>query len=186
MNTNDKQINLSPTRMVNLKKLVPGALVLSFQDAAQGINERTVVIDAHREVHRIPLNLAASLFQIDGTYMLYKNGYFTFNTDEEKEAVFSYAKSLGIYYEDAYAAENDNGSKVNKFEQPEQLFSSTEMKNMLNLRRIKQITAVLESGNDAQISLLVDSAMEMKDKITIEIMHLIEDKTGVGFPEGDE
>lgn len=179
-NANDK---LSPTRMLNIRKLVPGTLVLDFQDAINSMNMRKIVIDAHRETYRIPLNLAASMFQIEGTYALYKQGYFTFNTTEEKEAVFSFAKNLQIYFEDEIEPQ---GKAEKTYEQPAKLYTTADFTNMINGGRISQITAVLESGNDAQISLLLDSAIKLGGSIKLDIRNLIEEKTGIGFPEGDE
>lgn len=181
--TQNTEQKYSPTRMLNIKKLTPGSLVLEFQNSIDSSNSRTITIDSNRELYRISLAYAASMFQIQGTYALYKQGYFTFNTEEEKEAVFSYAKELQIYFDDE---QSNQGNVEIKYEQPAKLYSSIEFSNMIKLGNIKQITAVLEDGNDAQIELLVDAAVRAGSSIKVGIQNLIEEKTGVGFPEGDE
>ena len=182
MNT-ENNTNLSPTRMVNIKKLVPGTLILVLQDAANSINERNIIIDAHRDLYRVPLNIAASMFQIEGTFSLYKQGLFTFNTKEEKEAVFSYAKELQIYFEDEYS---NQGNVAIKYEQPAELLSSAEITNSLTQGRKKAIQSILDSKNEGQIALLVDAAIKLGGSISLDIKEMIEKATGVGFPEGEE
>ena len=116
--------------------------------------------------------------------MLYISKDTLLSTQKKKRRqFFSYAKELQIYFDDQ---EVTQGNVEIKYEQPAKLYSSIEFSNMIKLGNVKQITAVLDSGNDAQIELLVDAALRAGNSITVNIQTLIEEKTGVGFPEGDE
>jgi hypothetical protein len=169
-------MNTQLTDLVRVVRLVPGTLILRFQNSIDFSNERDFIIDSRVEFARLPLSFAVSMFQIPATYQMYKNGYFTF-ADGDKEKVFKLAKELQIYF----------GDEVNvKEEQPSVLYTEKQIEGFLKLGRVKEITQILEQGTSPQKQMLVVAAQKLSGKITMDIVKLIENKLGVDISEGDE
>jgi hypothetical protein len=169
-------MNTQLTDLVRVVRLVPGTLILRFQNAIDFSNERDFIIDSRVEFARLPLSFAISLFQIPATYQMYKAGYFTF-ADDDKEKVFKLARELQIYFGDEAEA---------KQEQPSVLYTEKQIENFLKLGRMKEITYILEQSTTPQKQLLVTAAKKFSGKITMDIVKLIEEKLGVDISEGDE
>jgi hypothetical protein len=169
-------MNTQPTDLVRVVRLVPGTLILRFQNAIDFSNERDFIIDSRVEFARLPLSFAVSLFQLPETYQMYKKGYFTF-ADEDKDKVFKYARELQIYFGDEVEA---------KKEQPSVLYTEKQIESFIKLGRIKEITQILEESTLPQKQLLVSAAQKLAGKITMDIVKLIEEKLGVDISEGDE
>lgn len=171
--------NDKATKMVVIQKLAQGKLLLEFQNALTYSDLRTIAIGPVADTYRIPLGFAVSMFQIEGTYSLYKQGYFTFLNKEDKELVFQFARELQIYF-----GEGDSGKKAH-YEQPIKLYTEAEIRQFVQLGRTKTIKEILEYDNPAQIGLLASAVQDNYGKVTNEVIQLIEEKLGVSL-EGDE
>lgn len=166
-------------KTIRIIKLIPGTLVLRFQDAITYENIREFVIPAGREYINLPMNMVVSMFQLSGTMSLYNKGYFTFS-QEDKEAIFEHARSLSLYYGD-----DDSGSDA-QYEQSGILYTETEIREILRMRRTAEIDKIIAEGNRPQHTMLIEAARTMLNVIPVNIVNKIEKGLGVQLNEGDE
>lgn len=164
---------------IRIQKLIPGTLVLEFQDAINYSAERRFVIPSGQEYINLNINLVVSMFQIPGTMALYKKGYFTFNK-EDKEAVFKLARELSLYYGD-----DDSGINA-QYEQPEVLYSEQQVAQFLKMKRLGDIQKIINQGKAPQHRLLVEVARKSLGNLSLDIIKIIEEGLGVQLNEGDE
>lgn len=167
-------------KMVRIQKLIPGTLVLGFQDITTYSEERTFSIPAGRDYIVLDLNLVVSMFQLPGTMALYKKGYFTFSK-EDKELVFKRARELSLYYG------NDDSGEEAQYEQPSILYSEKEVEQFLRMKRLNNIKEIIDKGERSQKTVLIEAARKNYKTLPVEIVQMIENGLGVQLDdEGDE
>jgi hypothetical protein len=166
----------NPMDSIKIIKMVPGTLVLKFQNALDYSNVRTIAIEANMEFQRMPINYVVSMFQLQDTLGLYKAGFFTFSK-EDKEKVFKYAEELQLYFPSGDVAEQV---------QPTVLYTDKQIVQALTMGRLKEIDEIILKGSRAQKQLLVDAAVANIDKLKISTLRYLEEKLGVQISEGDE
>lgn len=166
----------NPMDSIKLIKMVPGTLILKFQNALDFSNVRTVAIDASMEFTRMPINYVVSMFQLQETMALYRGGYFTF-TKEDKEKVFKYAEELQLYFP---------SGDVSEVSQPSVLYTDKQISQALTMGRLKEIDDIVKKGTKAQKQLLIDIAIKNVDKLKVSTLKYLEEKLGVQISEGDE
>ena len=165
------------TDLIKIVKLVPGTLILAFQNALEYSQERQIVIDATMDFYRLPLSFVVSMFQIHETMGFYRGGYFTFSK-EDKEKVFKYAEELQLYF--------PNDGAGDQSEQPEVLMTDKQIAQAITLGRLKEITAIVEQGTKPQKQLLIAAARDNVGKLKLSTIQYLEEKLGVQISEGDE
>lgn len=166
-------------KMIRIIKLVPGTLVLQFQDATTYDNERDFIISSGQPHINLKLDMVVSMFQLPGTMSLYNRGYFTFS-EEDKEAVFKRARELSLYY-----GEDDSGSEAT-YEQPGKVYREKDFEQMLRLRRLTAIKEVISEGTPPQHRMLIEVARKNFGSLSVQIVKEIENGLGVQLDEGDE
>lgn len=164
---------------IRIQKIIPGTLVLEFQDATSYSLARTFVIPAGRDYINLNINLVVSMFQLPGTMALYKQGYFTFSK-EDKEAVFKLAKELSLYYGD------DDGGEDSHYEQPKILYTEQQVVQLLKMKRLGEIQKIINEGEEPQHKLLIEVARKNTGALSLDIVKIIEKGLGVQLNEGDE
>lgn len=164
---------------IRIKKMIPGTLVLRFQNALEYSQERDFVIRHGRDHIVLGIDLVVSMFQINGTMDLYRKGYFTFS-EEDREAVFNRARELDLYYGD------DSGDAA-QYRQPSIMYSEKEIEEAIRFKRLSVIREIVEDGSKAQHTLLIEVARKNVGNLSLDIAKIIENKLGIDLSEmGDE
>lgn len=166
---------------IRIEKLIPGTLVLVFQNAIAYDAEKEFVIPAGRDYIVLDIDYVVSMFQIPGTLTLYRKGYFTFSK-EDKEAVFKHARELSLYYD------TDDSGNDGLYEQPSILYTEKQIIEALRLKRLNVIRDVIEKGEKPQHIALVEAARKNLGNLSLDVIREVENGLGIQLEDdmGDE
>jgi len=164
---------MADNRLVGLRKLIPGSmsiLLTNIQlDRKKFYAWRSAGVS--KDIIRVPIEIAATIFIEDGTKKDYDEGRFEI-IQKDKEAVLEKAKELGFYYDELEEEEVKSGPSINN------RYTAQQIEEFLLTQNKDKVEQILKDRRPVQMKILTTYARKYAKDLSRSILIMIQEATG--------